>query len=50
MTLKITVKPRLITFHKPREWSDIYSQILKECSMATNAELNWFIMSHPNAA
>jgi hypothetical protein len=30
MTLKITVKPRLITFHKPREWEPIWDRILEE--------------------
>lgn len=30
MCLKVTVKQRLIVFHKPGEWSDIYSRILQE--------------------
>lgn len=30
---KITVKPGLIIFHEPGEWSDIYARILKEFGM-----------------
>lgn len=30
MSAKVTVKKNLIIFHRPGEWSDIYSQILQE--------------------
>lgn len=30
MCSKVTVKQRLIVFHKPDEWSTIYAQILKD--------------------
>ena len=33
MCLKVTVKQRLIVFHNPGEWSDIYSKILQEYGM-----------------
>lgn len=33
MCLKVTVKQRLIVFHKPGDWSDIYSKILQEYGM-----------------
>ena len=33
MSLKVTVKQRLIVFHNPGEWSDIYSRILQEYGM-----------------
>ena len=33
MSLKVTVKQRLIVFHRPGEWSDIYSKILQEYGM-----------------
>lgn len=33
MCLKVTVKQRLIVFHKPGEWSNIYSRILQEYGM-----------------
>ena len=33
MSLKVTVKQRLIVFHNPGEWSDIYSKILQEYGM-----------------
>ena len=33
MCLKVTVKQRLIVFHNPGEWSDIYSRILQEYGM-----------------
>ena len=33
MCLKVTVQQRLIVFHNPGEWSDIYSKILQEYGM-----------------
>ncbi len=33
MSLKVTVQQRLIVFHNPGEWSDIYSRILQEYGM-----------------
>ena len=33
MCLKVTVQQRLIVFHRPGEWSDIYSKILQEYGM-----------------
>ena len=30
MCLKVTIKSKLIVFHKPGEWSDIYARILEE--------------------
>jgi hypothetical protein len=30
---KVTVKPNLIIFHRPGEWSDVYAQILRDYGM-----------------
>jgi hypothetical protein len=33
MCSKVTIKSKLIVFHKPGEWSDIYARILEEFGM-----------------
>jgi len=33
MCSKVTIKSKLIVFHKPGEWSDIYARILQEYGM-----------------
>ena len=30
---KVTIKPNLIIFHRPGEWSDVYAQILRDYGM-----------------
>jgi hypothetical protein len=33
MCSKVTIKSKLIVFHKPGDWSDIYARILEEFGM-----------------